>query len=102
MGIDFAVDVCEFGGVSMIGDFVFDFLDDFVMNILEDIGDELGVVWIQFIKEIVEWEVDAKDSSPQDMEIIHGRVFGVGYRNNIKLLEVDFVCAGAGVGNHDR
>ena len=101
-GIDFVVDVWEFGGVSVVGDFLLDFLNDLVMNILDDVRDELRVGRIRLIKEIVEWEVKAKESSPHDMEVINSRVFGVGYGNNVKLVEVDFVCAGASGGNHDR
>ena len=86
----------------MVGDFVLDFLNDFVVNKLDDVRDELRVSWSCFIEEIVEWEVNAKDSSPHDMEIVDSRVFGVGYRNNLKLVEVYFVCAGASGGNHDR
>ena len=101
-GIEFVVDVWEFGGVSVVGDFVLDFSSDFVMNILDDVRDELRVGWIRLIEEIVEWEVKAEESSPHDMEIVNSRVFGVGYGNNLKLVEVDFACAGASGGNHGR
>ena len=101
-GIDFVVDVWELGSVSMVGDVVLDLLNDFVMNILDDVRDELRVGWIRLIEEIVEWEVKAKESSPHDMEIVNSRVFGVGYGNNLKLVEVDFACAGASGGNHGR
>ena len=101
-GIDFVVDVWEFGGVSVVGDFLLDFLSDLVMNILDDVRDELRVGRIRLIEEIVEGEVKAKEGSPHGMEIGDSRVFGVGYGNNLKLVEVDFACAGASGGNHGR
>ena len=49
---------------------VLDFCNDLVVNKLDDVRDELRVGQICLIKEIIEWEVEAKDSSPHDMEII--------------------------------
>ena len=101
-GIDLVIDVWEFGGVGVVGNFVFDFCNDFVVNKLDGIRFKLMVRRVRFIKEFVEQKVKAEEQSPQDMKVVDCRVLREGYRNNVELGKVDFVCAGASGGNHGR
>ena len=102
-GVDNGIDVGEVGCIGVVrSDFVFDFCDDFVVNKLDSVLFELMVRRVRFIEEFVKQEVKAEEQSPQYMKVVDCRVLGEGYRNNVELGKVDFVCAGASGGNHDR
>ena len=101
-GIDNSINVWECGSIGVVRrNFVFDFCNDFVVDKLDDIGLELRIGCIRVIEEFIELKVKAEEGGPKDVKVIDSRVFGEGYGNNVELGEVDFVCAGAGGGNHD-